>query len=66
MVWCCIPEVVSICDFGEDVLWDGFYLLVDFAFWYVKFICLDDYVGDSVSFLVYIVGGGWFLSCWSM
>ena len=58
MVWCCVPEVVSICNFGENVLRDGFCLLVDIAFWYVKFVCLDDYVGDSVSFLVYIVCGG--------
>ena len=39
------------------MLWDGFCFLADVSSWYELFVCCDDYIGDRVGFLVYIVGG---------
>ena len=48
-------ELISICDLCENVLGDRFCLFVDVSSWYVKSICLNDCVGDGVSFLMYVV-----------
>ena len=48
-------ELISICNFCEDVLWDRFCLFVDVSSRYVESVSLNDYVGDVVCFLMYVV-----------
>ena len=48
-------ELISICDLCENVLGDRFCLFADISSWYVEFVCLNDYVGDGVCFLMNVV-----------
>ena len=48
-------ELISICDLCENVLGDRFCLFVDISSRYVESVCLNDYAGDGVCFLMYVV-----------
>ena len=49
--------MVSFSGFGLDMLWNGLCFLADISSWYELFVSCDDYIGDCVGFLMYIVGG---------
>ena len=42
--WGSITELVSIGDFGQYVLWDGFGFFADVASWDELFVCFDECV----------------------
>ena len=46
---------MSLKDFGEDVLWDGFISFVNDSTGYEEFVRLNDCICDECCFMVYIV-----------